>query len=75
MMMIYRNAEKKRPEYSRHRGAFMTTEKRGPRCFYCPKKHWLDQCDTAVDRKERKEIIRRKALGLNVEGTISGKSA
>jgi len=28
MMMIYRNAERKRPEYSRHRGAFMTTEKR-----------------------------------------------
>ena len=38
----------------------MTTEKRGPRCFYCPKKHWPDQCDTIVNRKERKEILRRK---------------
>ena len=53
--------EEKRPEYSRHGGAFMTTEKRGPRCFYCPKKHWPDQCDTVVDRKERKEILRRKS--------------
>jgi len=31
--------EEKRPEYSRHRGAFMTAEKRRARRFYYPKKH------------------------------------
>ena len=52
--------EEKRPEYSKHIGAFMTTERRGPRCFYCPEKHWPDQCDTVLDKKERKEILRGK---------------
>ena len=45
--------------FSRHRGTFTTTEKRGPRCFYCPKKHWPDQCDTVINKKERREILKR----------------
>ena len=47
--------EERRPKYSKHRGAFVITEKRGPRCFSCPKKHWPDQCDTVVDNKGKKE--------------------
>ena len=46
----------------------MTTEKRGPRCFYCPKKHLPDQCDTVVDKKKRKEILRRKGACFTCGG-------
>jgi len=60
--------EEKRTEYSRHRGAFMTTEERWPRCFYCRKKHWPDHCDTVVDKKERKEILRRKGACFKCGG-------
>ena len=60
--------EEKRPEYSKHKGAFMTTERRGPRCFYCPKKPWPDQCDTVLYKKERKGILRRKGACFKCGG-------
>ena len=34
--------------------SFLTSTKRGPRCFYCPDKHWPGQCDKVTDPKERK---------------------
>ena len=54
--------EEKRLDSSKHRGTFMTVEKRGPRCFYCPKRHWPDQCDTGIDKKE---ILKRKGACFN----------
>ena len=40
----------------------MTSAKRGPRCFYCPDKHWPDKCDRVTDPKERKEFLKKRGL-------------
>ena len=51
--------------------SFLTSTKRGPICFYCPDKHWPDQCDKVTDSKERKEFFKRKRVFvLNVVKTI-----
>ena len=39
---------------------FLTSVKRGFRYFYCPNKHWPDQCDKVTDPKERKEFLKKK---------------
>ncbi len=62
--------EKLREERKPQRATFMTTEKRGPRCFYCPNKYWPDKCDVLKDKKERKEILKRKGAFLSVGSTI-----
>ena len=41
---------------------FLTSEKRGPHCFYCPNKHWPDQCNVITDTKERKEMLKKRGL-------------
>ena len=33
-----------------------------PRCFYCPKQHWPDQCDAITDVVRRKEFLKRRGL-------------
>ena len=59
---MVRGRDEKRGDFSRPRGSFMTTEKRGPRCFYCPSKHWPDKCNVITDKKERKQILIKKGL-------------
>ena len=49
--------------------SFLTSEDRfqprgrsQPRCFYCPKQHWPDQCDAITDVVRRKEFLKRRGL-------------
>ena len=49
--------------HTKYRGkSFLTSAKGGPRCFYCPDKHWPDQCEKVTDSKERKEFLKKKVL-------------
>ena len=48
---------------------FLTSEDRfqprgrsQPRCFYCPKQHWPDQCDAITDVVRQKEFLKRRGL-------------
>ena len=64
-----RNFEK--PAYTGERKyrAFMVTdekwkpkEKAKPRCFYCPRSHWPDHCDTITDVQARKDFLKKRGL-------------
>eukprot|EP00795_Rhopilema_esculentum_P012568 gene12568-3267_t len=59
---IVKRRDDKRGDFSRQRESFMTTEQRGPRCFYCPSKHWLDKGNIVIGKRERKQILKRKGL-------------
>ena len=51
------------PDHIKYRSkSFLTSAKRGPRCFYCPDKHWPDKCDRVTDPKERKEFLKKRGL-------------
>ena len=50
-------------DHKRYRSkSFLTSAKRGPRCFYCPDKHWPDKCDRVTDSKEKKEFLKKRGL-------------
>ena len=51
------------PDHIKYKSkSFLTSTKRGPRCFYCPDKHWPDKCDKVTDPKERKEFLKKRGL-------------
>ena len=51
------------PDHIKYRSkSFLTSTKRGPRCFYCPDKHWPDKCDNVTDPKGRKEVLKKRDL-------------
>ena len=37
-------------------------EKAKPRCFYCPRSHWPDHCDTITAVHERKDFLKKRGL-------------
>ena len=51
------------PDHIKNRSrSFLTSTTTGPRCFYCPDKHWPDKCDKVTDPKERKEFLKKRCI-------------